>query len=463
MLPSKGAGFLGKLWYGANGGPKPQPVRQPAPVNPPAAEDVRPAMPKILPRAPSLVKLDTQTAQFWNEAIHTLTIPDQFSKGIASRNPLRRRLWHCMNRCDSARHPDWKTSLPGRFFASDLFDTMYNLDAYFLDNYRVGKPDRTLAQSISPNHLERLTKMVQESFYSSYGDRGVLYASMLTPDAIRQFSLKMTEERKTRSDALRPTHAEHLTTDELLALVDYLHPHTFTFRVFNGAQRLKKFWDLPEVADMVEPVYRSYRSALEKLSRNPHFIDRQGEYYKGADLAGPKMFNVEMLRYLLGRKGSIILSHPVSTTSDPIGTFTNKEGHSDNLEFVIKTPTGVDVSLFHGTAGQGIDEVILLDDRLRVTGCEERLVIGGKHLVFTLEHEAPRPPRFSGRRVPAAAIEPAVADVAHASDVSGWCGVSSVSSRSSLLAVSILEASAAMPDDKADHADNAASRRDPED
>jgi hypothetical protein len=277
-------------------------------------------------------------------------------------------------------------SVSDRWFLRELCTCLHVFDGFFIKKYTLQSNNDRLAGMID-KHFFELQSAIREAFNSNSIKEKIIYASLLEPNLIKKFGLILSEGELIEVAKYRSTRKALLNHFELLALTDYLHPSTFTFNVLNGAKRLEKFWKLDAIAVGVEPVYSAYYSALEKLSDCEELKDQSGILYKGIN--GKKDFiqNERMLNYLHSTGGQVLVPHPISTTNKIECSFSNDIDREENIELCIRSTTGIQVGIFHKPMGKSLNEVILLDKRLRLVQRETVNRKCMKQEQYTLEAE----------------------------------------------------------------------------
>ncbi len=237
---------------------------------------------------------------------------------------------------------------------SDLLGTLRAFDNFFLLSYDVdaGVP---LSAAMLPAQRRQLESAVAEMFRTATESDWSRLLSILDPEL-----LKMAPCPPPACQPVELPATERLTRDELLALVDYLHPHTCHFIVINGGLRLSRFWNVHGVADASRLLSVPYLSALEKLQRSGLFVERSGCYAKGIVAQGDAGALSSTLEFLADRGGRAIPPHPVSATRWHEQSFSGIVGRPEDTTLVLHAPEAIDVGPFHGAHGKALGEVILL-------------------------------------------------------------------------------------------------------
>jgi hypothetical protein len=313
-------------------------------------------IPVVRPR--SIYPLSESANHIWLKAHDLLQNKNNLQEQSANRFKFLYEIESCLKNAKDL-------SVSDRWFLRELCTCLHVFDGFFIKKYTLQSNNERLA-GMTDKHYSELHFAIRDAFNSNSIKEKIIYASLLEPNLIKKFGLALSEVELIEVAKYRATRNVLLNHFELLALTDYLHPATFTFNVLNGAKRLEKFWRLDAIAVGMEPVYSAYYSALEKLSDCEELKDQSGMLYKGIN--GKKDFiqNERMLNYLHSTHGEVLVPHPISTTNKIEHCFSNDEDRDENIELRIKSSTGIQVGIFHKAMGKSLNEVILMDKRLRL-------------------------------------------------------------------------------------------------
>lgn len=308
------------------------------------------------------------------------------------RNDLRIELTHYLQQ-QKAKYPDpvARTVLPidelaNLRFAKELLTDLIVFDDCFLYAYNI-EAGQTLSQAIQAAHAEKLKHAIQSAFACSTQEQKLMMASLMEHQVLSWAHVWLLKEESEQVEALRSQHPAVLNMDEALALFDYLDPHTLHFHIVNGGARLKAFWGIDGIAEAGQLLAAPFQRALHKLKQNVHCIDRSGLYYKG--FKGQQLeFQHDrlMLDYLVDQNGLLILPHAISTSRIASQSFARIDEREEDAELVIKTASGIDVSLFHGKLGKALGEVLLLPEPLKITRRESEYVLQNGRASLCYQH-----------------------------------------------------------------------------
>lgn len=270
-------------------------------------------------------------------------------------------------------------------FLQECLDTMRAFDNFFMRSY-TATPGLPLHQRILPPHREQLKTALQQAFSDNSVEQRATLASMMEPGALEWAGVQLTLQEAKASEQMYCPVRSPLTTDEVIALVDYLHPYTKQFQVINGGARLSTFWGIDGIEVATSLLSSAYLSALMKLARNESFLDRSGVYYKGICLNAPVFASdAQTMDFLAQRSGIVLPPHPLSMTRRRSASFARQPDREENAEAVIRVPTAIDVSLFHAGIGKTLEEVILLPKPLRVISASHEVRFGRRLRIYTLD------------------------------------------------------------------------------
>ena len=330
-------------------------------------------------RPHSLYPLSESAHQIWLKVHVLLQNQNNLQEQSANRFKFLYEIDNCLK---SAKD----LSVSDRWFLRELSICLHAFDGYFIKKYTLQSNDERLA-GMTDKHYSELLFSIRDAFNSNSTKEKIIYASLLDPNLVTILGLTLNDVELEEVAKYRATRNVLLNHFELLALTDYLHPSTFTFNVLNGAKRLEKFWKLDAIAVGVEPVYAAYYSALEKLSDCNELKDQSGVLYKGIN--GEKEFNQNerMLNYLHSTRGEVLVPHPISTTSKMDCCFSNDIDRDENIELRIRSTSGIKVGIFHKSMGKSLNEVILMDKRLRLIQRETVCRKSMRQEQYTLEAE----------------------------------------------------------------------------
>jgi hypothetical protein len=325
-----------------------------------SAPPIQPSEPVKIPvvRPRSLYPLSESAHYIWLKALDLLQNQNDLQEQSANRFKFLYKIENCLKNAKDL-------SVSDRWFLRELCTCLHVFDGFFIKKYTLQSNNERLA-GMTDKHYTELHCAIRDAFNSNSIKEKIIYASLLEPNLMKKFDLTLSNSELAEVAKYRSTRNVLLNHFELLALTDYLHPSTFTFNVLNGAKRLEKFWKLDAIAVGIEPVYSAYYSALEKLSDCEELKDQSGLVYKGIN--GEKDFNQNerMLNYLHSTRGEILVPHPISTTNKMDCCFSNDIDRDENIELRIRSTSGIQVGIFHKSMGKSLNEVILMDKRLRL-------------------------------------------------------------------------------------------------
>lgn len=269
-------------------------------------------------------------------------------------------------------------------FLQESLTTMRAFDNYFLRSYGLGSAS-SLSTMILPLHSRRLSAGLLGAFHSNSAEQRVLLASAIAPEALAWAGIRQERSESAASDRARASRTALLELDEVIALIDYLHPSTMHFHVINGGARLRAFWGIDGIEAAARPLSSAYLSALRKLSCMNEFIQRSGIHYKGISVQSPtSAMDGEVMDFLAQRSGVVLPPHPLSMTSRRSCAFSRQLDRVEDAELIIHAPEAIDVGLFHAAKGKALHEVILLPQPLRVEASSAENYFGRRLKTYTL-------------------------------------------------------------------------------
>lgn len=228
-----------------------------------------------------------------------------------------------------------------RYFCFELARTISSLFS-ISSGYDITKGDLKSASLQSVINSERKSVLQQElgsaCAYSKYSDdKGtVIGAGLSAPAVVFEEILgkgKLPKELQELESARRPTDCA-LNSEELLAITDYVHPHTGTFEAAVQAGRLN-YLGFPDLRDNLNFFIGPLESGVEKLANDPRFSSDKCVLYKGISnqAYGQKEHIAQALQRSMTHGTPYMLPHVVSSTSLKSGAYNNRVGYDLRFEF----------------------------------------------------------------------------------------------------------------------------------
>jgi hypothetical protein len=130
----------------------------------------------------------------------------------------------------------------------------------------------------------------------------------------------------------RPTDCA-LTSEEIFAIADYVHPHTET-PPLAAAGRLSHL-GFPDMRDALNFYIAPLESAVEKLANDPRFSADKSTLYRGVNIQAPgqKEYVAQALQRSMTHYLPYMLPHIVSTSELKECAFTYRRGCDLRLDF----------------------------------------------------------------------------------------------------------------------------------
>jgi hypothetical protein len=183
----------------------------------------------------------------------------------------------------------------------------------FLKNYSVIIPGMSLEAAIHPLHKNYLIKSFQSTLNEISNDERTMLAEVIHPKVFEWLNLEIRPEELQASLKSAQNKTLQLSTDHVLALVDYCSSQSGSFNSANDGMRVWQISGSDTLAKISDCLTRPLNEALDILSLHENFR-YEGPAYKGivlANGAGP---------YRLARMQpgmNYISPHWLSATSRP--------------------------------------------------------------------------------------------------------------------------------------------------